>query len=200
MSREIFYTLMGQTHSISGWARKYGLSKFTLWRRLKKGMSLKDALFKPVDYDPMRIRTPAGELTVKQLAKSAGVKTTTIYMRRRNKWKTSELATPNMKVNRIAAFGQSKTIDEWSVETGVSKRVICQRLRRGWTAEESLGDDRTQKKITAFGKTQTLIQWSKERGVPYERIRQRIKKGLPPEVAIGAGVGERKGENRGNSR
>lgn len=58
-------------------------------------------------------------------------------------WATRlEQARNTSRTRRIKAFGESKTLYEWSCFTGISEATIRSRLRRGWSAESAVSPDK----------------------------------------------------------
>ena len=189
MGKPVYLTLMGQTLSVRAWAHKYNIGQSVLWKRLKRGMTLQEALFMKTDPREKLVETDIGPLTAKQLARVAKVTVDCIHARlRRN---CHNLAAPNMKRKKIEAFGKIQTIPQWSKETGLSKRVIWRRVEAGWAAEQalstpllSMGSKRNAVTVTAFGKTKTLCQWAKETGIHPATLRHRVRIGMPAEMAL----------------
>ena len=55
------------------------------------------------------------------------------------RWATVKEQSNNRKSNRyIEAFGENKTMSQWSDETGIKEGTIWQRLRNGWDVERAL--------------------------------------------------------------
>lgn len=55
------------------------------------------------------------------------------------RWTTQKEQSNNTRRNHlVTAFGQTKTLAQWSEETGIASATIRRRLERGWSAEESL--------------------------------------------------------------
>jgi len=181
-------TFMGQTLSLSEWARKYNLNYYTLHRRLARGMSFKDALFKPTKSGV----SIGGELvSIPELARIVGIRADVIYGRRQRGWKIRDLAKPLCGKIKLTAFGESLTVNEWAERTGIKERTIRGRLHDGWSVEDALtiapmpgGIRRNAKFVTFQGKTMTIEAWSREIGVASSALRRRLRSGMPPEYAL----------------
>lgn len=58
------------------------------------------------------------------------------------RWATYKTQANNRRSNRIiSAFGQTKTLTEWSDKTGIKVATIWARLQRGWDAEMALTEE-----------------------------------------------------------
>lgn len=191
MVNERRYTLMGQTLSIAGWARKYGIKKSTLRRRLVvKGMSLKEALF--CKFRCRNVVTVNGKnYSVTELAKVMRVKPDLIYNRRSKGWKDNELVIKQRSHKKLSAFGKTLTAQEWANETGVELDTIQVRIRKGWSVEDAVsvkpishGLSRQYNGLTAFGETKPLNQWAREYRISPSTIRRRLSLGFSVEMAI----------------
>jgi len=97
-----------------------------------------------------------------------------------------------IKFNRpIDAFGESKTIMEWSRDPRCEVDVINlrQRLRHGFTLEEALRQECRKEPLVryeALGESKTLSDWAKDPRcqVKDTELRRRIAQGIPLEQAL----------------
>lgn len=184
-------TFMGQTLTMTEWARKYNIDPRTLHHRLKSGMSIKDALFTPMGAVKRKIINVSGQqLSYDEIAKMARVKRSTIYSRRVRGWKTNELLIVHNQY-KITANGKTMSVSEWAKELGVRSNLIYQRINRGWSHDAivntpitPLGRTRAHKMIKAFGKEKTMHEWARESGMAWSTLHRRLANGMPPEVAI----------------
>ena len=88
----------------------------------------------------------------------------------------------------VTAFGEARTVKEWSEITGIKYMTLLTRLRnRMWAPEKALTEPLEQKVkfICAFGENKTVEQWSKETGIKRSTILYRVRLlGWSPEKAV----------------
>lgn len=116
------------------------------------------------------------------------------YSKENCKWATAKEQARNRRSNRIIeAFGQRKTLAEWSESSPVCRDTIAKRLNRGWKPEEALTVDGTtgQTKrsahnvnLTAFGQTKNLTEWAREYSLKVDTLRCRLLRGLTLEHSL----------------
>ncbi|WP_280313965.1 hypothetical protein [Nocardia wallacei] len=82
----------------------------------------------------------------------------------------------------IVAFGQRKTLAEWSKDPRcvVKREALRTRLAIGWKAEDALTrpkHERPTMEFTHEGRTMTLLGWAKHSGIKYKTLYRRITTG-----------------------
>jgi hypothetical protein len=121
-------------------------------------------------------------------------------------------------VERIRAFGELKSIEDWVKDPrcGVGIRVLRERVRRGMPAEKAMGmlavpeltfiptkavAEIASEVITAFGETKTAKEWEVDPrcSVSAKKILDRIERGVYPEDAISFAVVVRRRRNKAAS-
>lgn len=188
-SHKAQYTFRGKTQTVRAWAREYNLPVDYLYKRLRNGMSIKEALFTPKGI-PKKIDLGVVALTPKEIAKNVGVSINTIYARKYRNWKPTEIACPQVQTEHEITFnGKTQNAKAWAKETGLAHTTICRRIRDGYSPEEVLTRPsqkgyRKLRQITANGKTQDIKAWAKETGIRIELIRERIVRGWPEQDAV----------------
>lgn len=93
------YTYDGLTLSVHAWSKRKGMPYFTLWNRLRKGMSIDEALNKVSRNEPRTYNGATRSLT--DWAKIAGLNLGTLKDRLRNGWEFGDaISTPTMSTGR----------------------------------------------------------------------------------------------------
>ena len=112
-------THQGVTDSLSGWARRAGLRRDTIYLRLKRGWSLGEALETPSGRGRRapRLRTPRKERTGAWAPPDDGVK------KRRARVRFDDCASSQMFVN---AHPGGATLDEVGVFFGITRERVRQ--------------------------------------------------------------------------
>jgi lambda repressor-like predicted transcriptional regulator len=149
----------GKERSINELSRLFGINRQTLRDRLKKGMTIQEALHykKYSRRDGIVIVAQDGtEGTIKEWAKALGLHRRSMLHRVEQKWSKKELLLPGKKRRYITAFGKTQTLTEWARETGIERRTLRSRLSRSelppevaLTAEVDKTKSRKQKKKEA---------------------------------------------------
>ncbi len=83
--RRNLITVDGVTRSISEWSRITGLGRVTIWKRLSRGMSPRDAVTMPLQRR-RRLTANGQTLTVPAWAKRLGTSTSVIHNRLASGW------------------------------------------------------------------------------------------------------------------
>lgn len=109
--------------------------------------------------------------------------------------------TNTRRTSKIHAFGETKTIAEWTRDERccISEHALADRIKSGkWTIEDAITKPSNEKKkelcrssksakmVEAFGEKKSLIEWSEDVRckVGYSGLKKRIQKGWNPEKAI----------------
>lgn len=143
-------TFNGETLTIQGWADKLGISYQTLYQRLHiRKLPLSKALTFG-HLSEAETYTYRGETrTLQGWANKLGVKVSTLDQRiNRLHWPVERALTANTRpkkpskskidTDNITAFGETKTLIQWSNDTGLSYALLYQRLDKGWPEEKAL--------------------------------------------------------------
>ena len=189
-AKEIEY--MGETHSMSAWARQLGCSVSQLSKRLRSGMSVEEALTKPFTkrnqgrVGGQLIEFQGKKQSLSEWAREKGISFSTLYGRLRKGWSVERMLSAdtggNADVRRLEYKGKVQTISEWARELGMSRGLIYDRLRKGWCIDRVLGvkvSDNTARKrmATINGKTQSVVAWARELGLNISTVYGRLQKG-----------------------
>lgn len=166
--RNIYLTASGETKSIAQWARETGIAWTTISGRQRKGLSpeqclgredlpitdrvlaakkgLETRLALGIIRSDARLVTAFGETkTTAEWSRQIGISRSCIALRLDRGLSPEQalgkdhLPSPGRTPKvYITAFGESKSISQWSKETGVSTVNIWSRLRKGYSPEECL--------------------------------------------------------------
>lgn len=132
----------GEKKSIAAWARQYGLKEETVACRLRRGMTLEEALTKPVS-GPTHMIAYKGEVrTIVSWAKEYGLDPNTVKYRLSRGYTIEEaLTTPSTGKALVKTYnigGVEKTLTEWCKEYGKKYTTVKARLDRGMSLEDAL--------------------------------------------------------------
>lgn len=127
----------GKLWHVSDLARLFGKHPNTIYKRLKNGMSLADALNKPKGKGYVFTFNDA-PVKVKQLAKALNLSTTTILRRRRQGWSNEEIVSPSQYSKGVTAWGRTQSVAAWSRELGIYHNTLHCRLKSGLPPEVAL--------------------------------------------------------------
>ncbi len=189
-AKEIEY--MGETHSMSAWARQLGCSVSQLSKRLRSGMSVEEALTKPFTkrnqgcVGGQLIEFQGKKQSLSEWAREKGINFSTLYGRLRKGWSVERMLSADTEGHadgrRLEYKGKVQTISEWASELGMSRGLIYDRLRKGWCIDRVLGgkvSDGSAKKrmVTINGKTQSVVAWARELGLKISTVYGRLQKG-----------------------
>ena len=134
----------GEMLTITEIARRSGISRETIYKRLQSGASLEEAVVPPKHRRGVRVYvTYRGErYTVGRLAQIMGINKSTLY------WRLECGMTPEDAVDGIhakntgrrpklyTAFGKSLPLYEWARQIGYSISTLRQYMSRGMTLEQ----------------------------------------------------------------
>lgn len=133
----------GESHTIKEWAEICGISDAAMYERRRRGRKDRDLVVeRMVTYE----LTAFGRTQkITEWAKEFGLTGSMIVNRLRRGWTVEDaVSKPRVKNNetlypKIKAFGQEKSIAQWSRDTGLSEQTIASRLKRsGWPPEKAL--------------------------------------------------------------
>lgn len=144
-------TLDGKTQTITAWAKERGITPHCIRGRLKKGMSIREALFSGNCQKDKAKKYPYRNenKTLDEWSQKAGIPADTLYRRIvHSGWPMGEaLSTPlgqrrktysrKCRIN-LTIRGIIHSIDEWCKIKNACPTLTRQRLRRGWDAERAL--------------------------------------------------------------
>lgn len=107
------------------------------------------------------------------------------------RWVTQKEQANNRSNNSLlTAFGECKTLSEWSEDPRCKVQYIALKMRKmnGWTSEAAIATppDVRERFVEAFGEINNLSEWSKDPrcSVGYYTLKSRIRNGWTPEAAI----------------
>lgn len=92
-------------------------------------------------------------------------------------------------VEKLTAFGESKTLHEWSIDPRckVDKNTLWYRKSKGWDMEKAITTP-PAKNAGQLYEGKSVLQWSKDPQcqVSYKVLNSRLKKGIPLATALKA--------------
>ena len=141
MSKPKLYTAFGKTLTIAQWAKEVKKNRVTIKSRLKKGMSLEEALTKPVEKFTAKKYLYKGEmLTLIQISKIVNIHKSTLISRVERQGLTLEEAINAPTPKLFYAFGKEQTIGEWCREFNIEDPTLIYNrvVRYGWSLEKAL--------------------------------------------------------------
>jgi AraC-like DNA-binding protein len=190
----------GESRTVTEWAAHLGMSKATIFNRLRAGWPLERVLTAPHRNTrrsdrqgrPAHLYTHLGKsLTIAEWALETGMSERTIRNRLyRHKCpieqalqpqaaKPPKQLRPNRPVHiarRITHDGKSLTIAEWSQATGIARSTIQLRLAKGHAIQDVLAPS-NRVKLTHGSQTLSIPAWSKIVGMSIVTLTKRHKQG-----------------------
>lgn len=144
-------TIEGESHTMKEWAAICGISNAAMYERRRRGRKDRDLI---VECMVMREVTAFGRTQkIVDWGKEFGLNGSMIVNRLRRGWDVEDaVSKPHIKNNenlypKIKAFGQEKSIAQWSRETGLPPETIRSRIKRsGWTVEAAVSTPSTRRK------------------------------------------------------
>ena len=186
-----WHTFNGETLTQAEFARKYGLSDYTLFTRLKNGWSLEKALTTPI----MKVKTLLeykGELlTIREIAKRAGIRHSILKGRLDLGWNLEAALTTPIKrsppLKTIEYKGERCSISEVAKKVGMRCEVLRRRLRKGWDLKRAIEtpfkENKLSKPIEYKGETLSICEVARKVGIDCEVLRSRLNLGWSVEKA-----------------
>lgn len=159
----------GIEQSITEWALDYGITPGIIMARLERGMSIADAITRPMRVGHIGQRLPFYS------RKQMGAKRT------HGRIRSGKLA------KTYSHDGMTLSIPEWSRITGLKVGTIGARLRSGWAIADALtfGDGRS-----TCGNRALL---ARNAGIDPRTVDSRVRRGWPLELALSEPPGARMG-------
>ncbi len=220
MRKRKLYKLNGDWLTVYEIAKRVGISRHTLHKRLTRGMSLADAISKPITAP--RLRNPKGStpklhefrgqmLSVKEIAAILGMSRFAVQCRCLGNriLDGDELASDRRRYRephdheRLITFaGETKNVSDWARTIGCNRTTLSRRLSSGWPkalafaapSRRTLADT-----ITFQGRTMPVAAWAKEIGIRRTTLVQRLNYGWSVERALTEPLNKNK-SNRGHSK
>lgn len=138
-----------------------------------------------------------GKRSIKEAAEAAGVSYGVFRARLYRGWTLGQAAglepppPKKEKEKQREAFGESRTLTEWSIITGIPRQTLVDRMHKGATMEQAINygkvrpGKRDAVKVVCNGEKVTLNELAKREGIYYQTLKYRINKmGMTPEEAI----------------
>ena len=135
------YEFDGESHTLREWSEISGIHCNVLYRRLNSGMTIGEALSRPVRVKNRAVIEHDGQAyTLAEWAEALGVSYMTLYMRLRRGMTIAQAAAqqPPRRAQTITVDGQTMTVGRWAKRMGVSRGTIYARMRRGCSPEEAV--------------------------------------------------------------
>ena len=161
-------------------AKEFNINPATLEARIKRGLSLKEALETPIKNKNSKILlTYQGvSKSIKEWALEKDLNVNTIKFRLKEGWSLDRVFGES-KLNKLICFNNKcLTLEAWAEDLNIAKKTLEARFNYGWDLEKCLETPlRTHKTLQFKGKTQTISQWSKELNLKCSTINSRLRKG-----------------------
>lgn len=163
-------------------ALEHNMNPYTLRQRVRKGMSIYDAL-----HEPVRPREASanysGELfagkTIAQWSDETGLSYPVIYRRLKiENLPIEEAIRPLDRRGKAPRVYSGKTLAQWSEETGIKTTTLNERLKRGMSIEEALAQpvQKSRRRAREYS-GKTIDEWAEFWSIPASKIRYRLKQG-----------------------
>jgi hypothetical protein len=137
-----FFTINQVTYSLSDWCRIFNLNWMTVRHRLKKGLSIEDALELKTKNTQGIMTEINGEIhSLSEWCRIFDVPLTSVWIRIKNGMEAEE-ALKFKKMRRgkkIAINGENHTLKEWSEICNEKYDTVWHRINRGMRPIEALG-------------------------------------------------------------
>lgn len=169
------FLFQGQWLALHEVARRVGMAPGTLHFRVhRKGMSLEDAIAKPIT--PKHLLLPEGPkpklyefrgelLSVKEIAARTGLSLDVVYARRSGNrvLEGDELKDPFPDLpphaKPVTFRGRTHSIAEWSRLTGIPRHALYQRLEAGWPIRRALTEPTMRpEQRTVYNRNRRIIR------------------------------------------
>lgn len=135
-------TINGKTQSIYKWIVDLDISQTTVYDRIKRGWSVKDALLTPAKdqkNDVEKLTFNGRTLPLKEWAKEIDVTYTQIRNRIKKGLPIEKILAPKKSPGgQITYNGKTQSINKWAEEYGIGRTTIKRRLAAGMTMREVL--------------------------------------------------------------
>ena len=205
MKQRKLYKLNDDWLTVYEIANRVSISRHTLYKRLSRGMSLDEAIAKPMT--PPHLRNPKGSapklhefrgqmLSVKEIAAILGMSRYAVQSRRLGNriLDGAELEAdrqmyrePHGNSHPITFDGETRSISEWARIIGCDRTTLSRRLRDGWPqtlafaapSQRAMADT-----ITYQNRTMTISAWAREIGIKRRTLHQRLQYGWTVERAL----------------
>lgn len=182
--------------SLSELAKAVGVRNTTLAYRIKRGMSVEEAVGEPIEKKrvkgKVRVRGKVFE-SYTDVARHYGMNVTSIF-RKLDSGMTLEEAVDSYserkKEQRIAYNGKTyKNLEIMARDLGISSRTLRDRLNKGLSVKEAietpLGHNRNARKVMYRGtEYKSMTEFARVSGIGLNRLRDRIAKGMSLEEAV----------------
>jgi hypothetical protein len=130
-------TYLGETLSVSEWARRTGLGVPTIFSRIRLGWPTDKVLTIPKHRKTIPLTYRGRTLSLCEWGRRTGLTAQTIKNRLDRGWSIGKALESTPK--RMLAFGKLVlSVADWAKRTGLPKRVINDRLRAGWSVKRTL--------------------------------------------------------------
>ena len=173
-----------------------GVSRGLIYHRLKRGMSVEDAIKPEKIKAPLAITIEGETDNLVQWANKKEIARTTVVGRMSRGMNAQEaLSLPVPERTKLTLQGVSKYVHEWAEFLKVEASTLRARLDRGWSDVATLTTpidhhegSNTPLVIEWKGSTKTVREWSEETGIPASNIVERIYRGWTVDKTLSTSV------------
>ncbi len=176
------YEFNGEMLCLFDIAERVGIKKkVLLYRVIEAGMSVYDAINKPVISQALKYYDYKNESkTLKQWCDELGINYTTVSQRVRKGFSISEaLETPlsNNKSTLLTYNGETLTYKQWESKTGIGAKTLAFRIGKGWSVEQTLSTPSGPSMLEFNGESMTTTDWAKRIGCTLSALYARLENG-----------------------
>ena len=196
--KNVYLTYNGETKCVSEWSDIVGISRETLYRRIKCGWSDEKVLTTPVlipETQQILLEIDGRKKSIQEWSKISGVSTQNI------KHRLSTGLDPKVAVFEPVGShvvhrrsDEDVKILEYSAKYGISTDLIRLRMKNGMPIEIAgskpvRGTDGAcpfgiNELLTIGSETHTLFEWAKRNGINWGTAYSRMRHGVPVEIAV----------------
>ncbi len=181
----------GKTYaSISDLCKKYGIKKHIIYSRMSKGMTLEEAMSKPIKERNYELEYKGKKYScLKDLCKKIGAPYSLVCRRVNDGWSLEDAL--NTPVRHEIEYRGKKypSIKALCMENDVDCTVVYSRLEAGWTLERALNTPEgicpNAKEVVYNGETfKSISSLCRKYGLNISRVTTRVKRGMSIKDAV----------------
>lgn len=174
---------LGLTETVAYWARHLGMDYHLLASRIRKGMTVEEAISTPVRSND-GVWEIDGKVYDVTPVLSSGVSRQTLKYRLKTGMNLTDAAS-KPTVTHLEHEGDRRTLTEWCEIKSIPSSTLSQRLASGWSVTDALDTPSYRPdSFTIDGVTMTATEWAKAHGLSSSLVRKRIYAGWTIERAL----------------
>lgn len=183
------YSVLNFNGTLPEIAKHFGIRYHTLYDRLKRGMSLEEAVSVKIAISQNQrneVYTVLGyKGTLPNIAHHFNIRYATLAQRLRNGMTLEEAVSLPVQSSNLYSVGDYfGTLPEIAEHFGVNYGTLLKRLRNGIPLEEAIQEQRIVNRYSVCGYTGTLPEIAEHFGINYDTLMHRLRQGASLEEAI----------------